>query len=1277
MTRSRIFRKRRETRRRVLVAAALATALFWHAACPSEPVLAATPIHSRPIKEVPVEMTVTTVSSAGVSSSTISEFVVHAPRGAQLRVRCGACGTAALARGVGDPEQIKGVRWSPSLAITVAVSLPRRYGRFIEIRGGRSRRPQLCVAPGRFVRSKCPHGTANERKNAIKGLVNKEAPQVHGSPVPGTLLACSKGVWGGAPFIRYSYTWLRDEAPLPDTQPTHILDGADEHHVIACEVTAEDGSGGQKTARSLPLKIHYSPVSLALPIVVGVPVAGKTLRCVPGEWDGEPAPAVTDTWVSNGVVVESGSLTYKIRPQDEARLIACEETASNGIGKPRAVISEAVQIYQQPQSTRAPTISGEARLEGTLACGEGAWEGMPPPTVTVSWLRDGVPIVSGALRSYQVRPEDEGHSLSCLETATNEAGTNSRESLRLAIPKRPRNIAPPQVTGSFVVDANVECHSGEWEGTGKISFTYHWLSNGVQILGADHQVLTIEPFLEGTQVSCEVTAINEGGRSVEWSAPRTVVGVPKLVAPPQLAGVLVVGGTAECEHGTWDGLEPISYSIKWLRDGVPLAGRSGKTYSVGSQDGGHTLQCEVTASNRLGEASAFSGEATVAAVPFDIEPPEISGIVHAGETLSCGEGEWIGEEPISFSVHWLREGGRITGAVGTSYVLQAGDEGASVSCEVTATNLSGSITVISPAVRVQARPRNTALPTISGGLRTGDSITCKTGTWVGDEPIEYAYRWLRNGAPIAGATHSSYVLASVDEGEPLECEVTASNDVGVAHAFSPELDVPALPVNEVLPSISGEPAPGEILKCAAGTWRGTEPIGFAFRWRRNEAPIAGAKESSYRLGAADEDSMISCEVIASNAAGSAVVLSPAVSVSAKAREQKESEVITSFDTTKGDLAPYSGVFTKAQQPFTARFTMATHVGVTIGNPGIPDGASADTVTIKLCSEPFCREESELGNSPVRAQVNNYGLSSGNFAEPVDLQAGETYYLVWTPPSDTHGSHWFTFWHGGTASIGGATGMEAVVRGFEFFAEENGGDKLISYLGTAPPPAPFAGAFAKATQAFEARSNRISKVGVVLGNPKLSRGKQAPESVHVQVCSSPSCGATELGSGEALITNYGVTTVSLGSIPVTIGGTYYVVWSTPAAFELEPWQAFWQGNGATPELATAYEMIVQGWDEGSASFHPHYVEEQAGSSSVSTYRAHEVGAGEGVHIPASDFVEVSCKVFDPAASFVEPDGYWYEIHSPPWKDEYFAPANGFRNGALSDETLSTDYGVPDC
>lgn len=87
-------------------------------------------------------------------------------------------------------------------------------------------------------------------------------------------------------------------------------------------------------------------------------------------------------------------------------------------------------------------------------------------------------------------------------------------------------------------------------------------------------------------------------------------------------------------------------------------------------------------------------------------------------------------------------------------------------------------------------PKNTSLPTITGTTEQGQTLTGHAGTWTGDTPISYKWRWKRCNAfgnkcaNIAGATSQAYVLKNVDVGTKLRVNVTATNGAGTAVAES-------------------------------------------------------------------------------------------------------------------------------------------------------------------------------------------------------------------------------------------------------------------------------------------------------------------------------------------------------------------------------------------------------------------------------------------------------------------------------------------------------------
>lgn len=97
-----------------------------------------------------------------------------------------------------------------------------------------------------------------------------------------------------------------------------------------------------------------------------------------------------------------------------------------------------------------------------------------------------------------------------------------------------------------------------------------------------------------------------------------------------------------------------------------------------------------------------------------------------------------------------------------------------------------------PAPAPPVAPAGTAAPRVGGSATVGSTLTCAPGSWSG-APTSFAYQWLRDGAPIAGASAARYRLARADTGARVSCRVIAANAAGAgAPALAPGVLV-ALP----------------------------------------------------------------------------------------------------------------------------------------------------------------------------------------------------------------------------------------------------------------------------------------------------------------------------------------------------------------------------------------------------------------------------------------------------------------------------------------------------
>ncbi len=135
---------------------------------------------------------------------------------------------------------------------------------------------------------------------------------------------------------------------------------------------------------------------------------------------------------------------------------------------------------------------------------------------------------------------------------------------------------------------------------------------------------------------------------------------------------------------------------------------------------------------------------------------------------------------------------RISNASDNTYVLRPADAGFRIRSQVTASNADGQATSTSNPTNVvtSAKPANASPPTISGTASVGNQLTADRGSWVGEQPITYCFRWLRcakdgtNCSEIDGATDNQYQVVDNDAGRALRVRVTARNDAGMRSAVS-------------------------------------------------------------------------------------------------------------------------------------------------------------------------------------------------------------------------------------------------------------------------------------------------------------------------------------------------------------------------------------------------------------------------------------------------------------------------------------------------------------
>jgi hypothetical protein len=730
---------------------------------------------------------------------------------------------------------------------------------------------------------------------AAAAPVNNLAPEVVGGSAPGERIVCGAGSWSGA-VNGFTYAWERDGLTIA-SGVAYVIAAADKGHSLWCVVTAHGPEGEAQAVSSNSIHVpgvpSTKPHNEAPPQVTGQSTVGSTLSCSSGTWSGSPAPTFTYQWVRDEAIIAAATrATHTVETEDIGHALSCEVTASNSAGSETAMSNAVAIPALKPVNEGAPRVLGlnPSRVGESVSCAPGRWSETPAPRFSYAWVRDrGLfdesPIAGATGSGYTITLADQLHTLACVVTATNSAGsTEAWSSNSLAVAgSAPQNLTPPSVEGSPAIGHTLTCNVGAWSGAPAPSFQFTWVRDrglgNEQLIGwATTSQYTVGAEDGGQSLTCEVKAKNSEGAAAQISDPVVVpVGsgheAPLEMAAPSVSGIGVVGATLSCSSGSWAGEPAPTLTYGWLRDGAAIGGQTAPEYVITQADRGHALSCRVTAINEEGVAFAISANAVAipGLAPEDLTRPTVTGKRSTGEQLTCLHGEWAGAPAPSYTYQWLRGGVAIPSATAQTYIVASEDGGELISCRVTASNGDGTSEATSEPLEVPGhQPRNTVAPTASGTPRVGSTLTCSPGTWSGQPAPTFAYRWLLAGSPISGAIASVYTVTSEDAGLSVACEVTASNHEGSRSAISAPVHIPGAPPLEVdPPRVSGSPSVGEALSCLRGVWTGTPPPAFSYQWLRDGTAIANATGTVYTVELGDEGHVLACEVTATNSEGTA------------------------------------------------------------------------------------------------------------------------------------------------------------------------------------------------------------------------------------------------------------------------------------------------------------------------------------------------------------------------------------------------------------------------
>ncbi|MFT4288439.1 CHAP domain-containing protein [Nocardioides sp.] len=171
---------------------------------------------------------------------------------------------------------------------------------------------------------------------------------------------------------------------------------------------------------------------------------------------------------------------------------------------------------------------------------------------------------------------------------------------------------------------------------------------------------------------------------------------------------------------------------------------------------------------------------------------------------------------------------------------------------------------------------NTGAPSIGGTVQVGQTLSVNTGSWK-PAPDSYAYQWYASGAPIPGATGSTFVPGPSLVGQQLAAVVVAGKQWYASAAAGTAWTAPVVPGDlraDRQPTVTGTAQVDKTLTVDTGAYS-PAPDNISVQWLADGVPIQGANGASFVPTKAQAGQGISAAVTATKAGYNTLVATSA------------------------------------------------------------------------------------------------------------------------------------------------------------------------------------------------------------------------------------------------------------------------------------------------------------------------------------------------------------------------------------------------------------------